>query len=401
MSASTKDMDLLDAHIGVFNRHNLRHVDWVVVALVLALSVIGLRILYHASPDSPPLYQKQAVWFALGGAVAFILVCMDYRYLVSLAPIMYAGSLILLIAVLVIGIVAKGGQHWLALGPFRLQPSELSKIALVYMLAWYLSLIRERVKRLPYFLLTFVIVGGVCGLILLQKDLGTMLVLLPVPFVMLYAAGSKRSHLALVIVAGLAVSPFAWRHLEDYQKTRLVSFILPLADESGSDYQAFLAKVTDILLPQAVPSGSGYQLLQAKIAVGSGQMTGKGFGLDTHAALEFVPEYHNDFIFALLGEGTGFVGGILVIGLFAALLLRGLVLARECQEPTAALLIVGALSILGCHAFVNIGITVGLMPVTGLPLPFFSYGGSFLLTAMLCIGTILSANVRRGMFEKT
>ncbi len=376
---NAKNMDLLDAHIGVFNWHNFRHVDWILVALVLTLSVVGLRVLYHASPDSafPALYQKQAIWLALGVAITFILVCMDYRYLVSLAPIMYAGALLLLVAVLVIGHVAGGGQHWLALGPFRLQPSELSKIALVYMLAWYLSLIQERVKRLPYFLLTFVIVGGVCGLILLQKDLGTMLVLLPVPFVMLYAAGSKTWHLALVILTGLAATPFAWGRLADYQKNRLISFVSP---EAHPDL--------------------AYQLRQVKIAVGSGQMTGKGFGQDTHAALEFVPEYHTDFIFALLSEGTGFVGGIIVIGLFAALLLRGLLLARECQEPAAALLIVGALSILGCHVFVNIGITVGLMPVTGLPLPFFSYGGSFLLTAMLCIGTILSANVRRGMFEK-
>jgi len=394
-------MDLLDAHIGVFSRHNLRHVDWILVALVLALSVIGLRILYHASPDAPPLYQKQAVWFALGGGVALILICTDYRFLIGLAPVVYAGALILLIAVPLMGIVARGGQHWLALGPLRLQPSELSKIALVYMLAWYLSLVRERVKRLPYFLLAFVITGAVCGLILIQKDLGTMLVLLPVPFVMLYVAGCKRRHLVLVIGAGLIATPFAWEHLEDYQKGRLVSFILPLADPDGSDYQVFLARVTDVLLPDAVSSGSGYQLLQAKIAVGSGQLVGKGFGQDTHAALEFVPEYHNDFIFALLSEGTGFVGGVAVIALFAALLLRGLVLVRECHEPAAALLIVGALSILGCHAFVNIGITLGLMPVTGLPLPFFSYGGSFLLTTMLCIGTILSANVRRGMFEKT
>ncbi|MBN2307615.1 MAG: rod shape-determining protein RodA [Candidatus Hydrogenedentes bacterium] len=376
MSTFAKDIDLLDAHIGVFNRRNLRHVDWILVLLVLALITIGLRTLHSAS-EGGSIYVKQALFFGLGGVLAFVMVCIDYRFLASLAPLAYVGSLVLLAAVFVVGATAKGGQHWLALGPLRLQPSELSKVALVYMLAWYLTLVGAKIRRFRYFVLAWAIIAAVCGLILLQGDLGTMMALVPVPFIMLYVAGCRWRHLLLVALVGLAAAPVAWQHLKPHQKNRLITFIAP----------------------EAEPEKSGYQLIQAKIAVGSGRLTGKGFGQGTQAHFEFIPECHNDFIFALLAEETGFVGAILVIGLFVAFLLRGLTLARDCPDMSATLLVVGALSILAIHSFMNIAVTLGLMPVTGLPLPFFSYGGSFCLTTMICIGTILSANVKRGLFE--
>lgn len=377
MSTIEKDLQLLDSHIGVFNIRNLRHADWLLVLTVAGLAAVGLLAQYHATTSSDPNFQKQALFLAIGTVAAAFLVCIDYRFLVSLGPVGYAGLAVLLLAVPFAGVSAKGGQHWLPVGPFRLQPSEFSKLGLVYMLAWYVSSVKGRIRRFPFFILAFVFSGVVCGLIALQGDLGTMLVLLPVPFVMLYTAGAKCWHLLLVMLAGLSVSPLAWDHLKDYQRARLTSFINPDAD----------------------PQGSGYQLVQAKIAIGSGGMTGKGFGENTQAHLEFMPEYHNDFVFALLGEGLGFLGGALVIALFTFLLLRALALARECTDTASTLLVVGCASILGFHAVVNIGITLGLLPVTGLPLPFLSYGGSFYLTTMLCIGTILSANVRRGMFE--
>jgi rod shape determining protein RodA len=382
MSSLAKDIDLLDAHIGLFNYRNLRHTDWLLLCLVLALAGAGLLTLYNASAD----YVKQAIWLCVGTVVALVILCIDYRFLVSMAPFMYTVAVILLAAVLVVGVAAHGGQHWLQVGPLRFQPSEVSKVALIYMLAWYLSTIQRRVRKFRYVLGTFLITGLLCVLVLLQGDLGTMTALVPVPFVMLYVAGCRWWHLLLILVAGLAVSPFGWMHIKPYQKARLLTFIQPEPHPEHPLYEPILA--------------AGYQPLQAKIAIGSGGMTGKGFGEDTMAALDFIPEYHNDFVFALLAEGRGFIGGVAVIALFAALLLRGLALARGCSEISSTLLVAGAVTVLGFHAFVNMAITLGLMPVTGLPLPFFSYGGSFYLTTLLCVGTILSANVKRGIFDK-
>ncbi|MCP4640057.1 MAG: rod shape-determining protein RodA [bacterium] len=376
MSQMMKDMDLLDAHVGIVQLRNLRKVDWLLVLLFLFLAALGLRTLTSASTDAPH-HLKQAVWLGLGCGLALCLVCIDYRFLVSMAPVMFTGAVALLLAVEFLGHEAMGGRHWLALGPFRLQPSELSKIALVYALAWYASHVRGRIRRPFYLLLGFSIAGFICLLILKQGDLGTMLVLLPVPFVMLYVAGARWWHLLIIILAGLAAAPVAWLKLKPHQRERLEVFWNP--DKATRDQR--------------------FQLLQAQIAVGSGRMSGKGFGQGTQAHLKYIPEYHNDFIFALFAEEAGFIGAAIVVGLFAAFQLRALQLARDCPDMSATLLIVGSASIVGAHAFVNIAITLGLMPVTGLPLPFFSYGGSFYLTTMLCIGTILSANVRRGMFE--
>jgi rod shape determining protein RodA len=383
MTALDQDVNLITGRVGILDRGNLLRLDWITVALTIALAAIGFTVLYSASTgpvavDYP--HWKQGARFAMGAVLALIIVCIDYRVLISLSPVFYALSIVTLAAVLSpqIGTEVKGGQHWIVLfGPVRFQPSELSKLALVFMLAWYLSRIGPNIRRFGYFLLTFVIWGGLVGLVVAQKDLGTAITMGPLLFAMLIVAGCKWRHIAIIIIAGLAAIPIAYSQLEPYQRSRVDSFINP---------------------EKANPNDS-FQTLQAKIAIGSGQMWGKGFGNSTQTHLSYLPEFHTDFVFALLAEEFGFVGAATVIVLLGLFLIRGLSLAVTCPDPAGRLLVVGAVSILACHILVNIAITLNLMPVTGLPLPFLSYGGSFYLTVMMCVGTILTVHARRRFFD--
>ena len=390
MSSIQRDLNLRDSHIRTFNYRNLRRLAWFLLAVAAALAVFGLTALYSASQNTGPdtslleiYYVRQGIAFFLGLVIALGIVCIDYRALISLAPVMYVVIIGLLVAVLFFGRTAMGGQHWLPLiGPFNLQPSEASKLVLVYSLAWYLSLMRERAQSIWYFVGAFMVGGGVLILILAQRDLGTALVIPPVIIVMLYAAGCRKRYLMVLATLAAITLPLVFLNidklpLDEYQKNRFRSFLRPEAD----------------------PLRTGYQINQTKIAVGSGQMWGKGIGQGTQTHKNFLPEYHTDFIFALIAEEMGFVGGTIVIGLFALFLLRGIALARDCPDMAGSLLAVGCVAILGFHVFVNIAITLHLMPITGIPLPFLSYGGSFCITTMMCVGTLLSVHVRKGYFD--
>lgn len=376
-----KEFDLLDAKISLFNIRNLKRLDWVMALLVLTLALIGFAVLFSASASADsgglPYWQKQMIFFAFGICVALAILCIDNRFLVSIAPVLYCGAVMLLLAVIVLGKEAKGGQRWLEFGPFRLQPSEQTKLVVVFMLVWYLTTIKERIRKFPYLILGFALVGVPAVLILKQPSLGTTLSLVPVSFVMFFVAGSKWWHLALLMIAGIIVAPFAYQHLEPYQQKRLISFM------DSED------KISD----------ANWQTVQSKITVGSGGLSGKGYRKGTQTALNYLPEHHTDFIFCVVAEEKGFIGAISVITLFAAFLWRGLKLACDCTEMTGTLLAAGAVTILAFHVYVNIAITVGLMPVTGIPLPFLSYGGSFYLTTMMCVGVLLHVPVRKQLFD--
>lgn len=391
MTSLERDLNLLEAHIHTFNYRNLRRLDWTLVFFTFALAALGLCTLYSASQSASgdqPFYEmyyvKQSLFVFVGIAMALLIACVDYRAFVTFAPIAYGVAIILLALVPIIGVEAMGGQHWIPLGPFRLQPSELSKIALVYMLSWYLAHVQGQLHRLLFFIIPFIISGVLLLLILVQGDLGTAIVAAPIVFVMLFAAGCRKLHIFAVIAAGLIAAPVLYFNLDnlplkEHQKIRVVSFFNPEADPEYA-------------------SNSGYQIEQTKIAVGSGQMWGKGFGKGTQTHMRFLPVYHTDFIFALYAEEMGFIGGAILIGLYGLFLLRGLALARDCPDIAGSLLVVGSVSVIAFHILVNIAITLNLLPVTGLPLPFMSYGGSFYLTTMMCVGTILSVHVRKGFF---
>jgi rod shape determining protein RodA len=364
--------------IQIFNLWNLRRVDPIVAALVIILAVYGICVLYSAgrSVYSPtPHYIKQSAFFLIGWMIALFISCVDYRVLVSLAPLAYGVILCLLVAVLVVGEEIKGSRRWLDLGPIGFQPSESTKIVMVFMMAWYLTIVGRRIEKLPYFLLTFAVAGVPALLIFKQPDLGTAGVLVPISGAMLFAAGCRIRHLVGLATLGLVALPFAWTHLKPYQKQRVMTLIDPSAD----------------------PQGSGYHTIQSQITVGSGGLTGKGYLNGTQTYLRYLPEHHTDFIYSQLAEEFGFVGACLALVLFLCLFWRILHIARTAADPAGSLLAVGCTALLGFHVFVNTSITIGILPVTGIPLPFFSYGGTFCLTTMACMGIILSVNARRSL----
>jgi len=398
MAQMIKDFDILDVRVGIFNYRNLKRIDWVFAGLVLTLACVGFAVLFSASrsvSEPVPYYAKQIAYFVAGAGVALLIMCIDSRFLVSIAPVFYAGAVGLLLVVILFGTAAKGGQRWLPLGPFRLQPSEQTKLIVVFMLSWYLAWARERIQKIPFLLLAFIIVGIPGVLILKQPSLGTAMALGPVTFVMLYIAGCKWWHLLVIALMGLCAFPFAFRKLEPYQKNRIASFM----DFEDGTWQKDLVQKILGELPKTDPAGNGWQTRQSKITVGSGGLSGKGFGQSTQTLLNYLPEHHTDFIFSLLAEEYGFVGTVGVLALFAVFLLRGLSFALKSTDLSSALLAAGTVTILGFHVFVNVAITIGLMPVTGIPLPFLSYGGNFYMTTMMCVGVLLHAPVRKQLFD--
>lgn len=385
-----------DIHIRTVDYKNLFRVDRVMVLMTALLAFIGIVTLYSADYSSG--FEQTLAWrqvrnIAVALFFAAAVVVCDYRFLIAAAPLFYGVVLALLVFVAFQGDEHKGAQSWIGFGYANLQPAEMSKIAVIYMFAWYSFHMRDRVRRFHWYLFAFAI-PAVPGLLLLkQPDFGTALTLGPLTLVMLFIMGCKRLHLLATLALGTAAAlviiahaqdrldpPFGMPGLKPHQKTRIVAFLDPNAD----------------------PLGSGWHQLQTRIAIGSGGMWGKGYmeGVQTH--LNWVPESHTDSIFALYAEEQGLVGSIVLLGLYAAFLLRGAQLARMAADLPAALLAVGSVTILATHIFINIGIAIGLMPVTGLPLPFLSYGGSFYICVLVCIATALNVAIKqkKGFFTE-
>lgn len=372
--------DALDAHIRIVNLRHLRRLDPWILILVGALAFIGIATLYSANRSvslASPYYSKQIVFLMMGCGIAITLACLDYRFIVSLAPLAYLVSLILLVAVLFIGIEVKGGQRWISLGFFNLQPSEAGKLTVILMLAWMYDRIGSRANQFRWLIVAMLIGAIPAALVLIEPNLGTTVVYVPIVFAIVYVAGCNRWHLLGLVLAGLAAIPLAWTQLKPYQQTRVLAFLNPGAD----------------------PSGSGYHTIQSMITVGSGGLSGKGYMEGTQTYLSYLPEHHSDFIFSLLAEEWGFIGGVVVLGLFALLFLRILYHARMAEHRAGTIICVGIVTVLAVHMFVNIAITLGMMPVTGIPLPFMSYGGSFYLSVMTGVGLLLSVQARRGLFS--
>ncbi len=390
MPHSRLDVQYQDITVRVFNWRNLKRVDWMLPLFVVALAAVGWVTMYSAARSSDITYfNRQIMYFFIGLAVTLVLVCIDYRFLVSLAPAMYLGGVLLLLAVLAVGTEAKGSERWLVLGPLRLQPSETMKIIMVYSLAWYLSRLGPRIRKLHWFLLTFLLAGLPMALILKQPNLGTAATMAPLLIVMLFVAGCRVWHLAVVILLGLSIVPVMWWQMHNFDPATPAE---PRGFYELKHYQKM--RVYAFLHPEYDPKGSGWHTMQSKITVGSGGMSGKGYMRGTQTRLNYLPEHHTDFIFSLYAEEQGFVGSVAVIALFLAFLLRGLLFARDCPDMTGTLLAAGIVTVLAFHIFVNIAITIGLMPVTGIPLPFLSFGGSFYITTMAGVGILLNVPAR-------
>ncbi len=387
-------MNTSDVSLRNFNPRNLLHLDWLLLLLVLSLAIAGWLTMYSASTSSDiSHFHKQIIFFVAGFILALGMACMDYRLLVSLALPMYMVSLGLLLAVELVGIEVKGSGRWLQMGPVRLQPSELTKVVMIFFLTWYLTTIGERIKKFHWFALAFLLTGIPMAFILKQPNLGTAASLGPLLLGLLYVAGCRKRHLLLVILAGLSVIPMIWFQLKDFDPAVVTE------RQSAFELKHYQKqRVYSFLNPEHDIRGSGWQTYQSKITVGSGGMTGRGYLNGKQTRLNYLPEHHTDFIFSLLAEERGFLGASVLIGLFCAFMMRGLMFARDCPDMMGTLLATGAVVILSFHVFVNIAITIGIMPVTGIPLPFLSYGGTFYITTMLCVGILLSVPIRRRKF---
>ncbi len=352
--------------------------DYGLLGVVLVLSALGLVVLWSAShgPDgSVAGYAvRQARWMALGWLALGLVVAVDYRHLDAYAVPLFSALVLLLVLVLVTGRASMGAQRWLAVGPLRIQPSEFMKIGMGVMIAHVLA--REPSPP-PYGLRQLWVPAALTtlpvGLILLQPDLGTAVLVVGVSAAIVLFQGVRRRVLAGVTVTAAAAAPVLWSVLHDYQRRRILTFLDPERD----------------------PLGAGYHIIQSKIAVGSGQILGKGFLKGTQAHLQFLPERHTDFIFSVLAEEWGLAGSLLVLALFALLVLWGLDIAAKARDPFGRLLAVAVTSILFYHVVVNVGMVLGLFPVVGVPLPLFSYGGSSVLTTYLVVGLLLNIRSRR------
>jgi rod shape determining protein RodA len=269
-----------------------------------------------------------------------------------------------------------GAQRWIRFFGVGIQPSEIVKITTLFALAHYLDEVRERIRELRFLVLAIVIAAVPSFLIMLQPDLGTALVLVALLGGMLFAADARRRHLGAFGILGISLLPFMWGFLKDYQKNRLLAFINPDLD----------------------PLGASYQVIQSKIAVGAGGFTGSGWLAGMQSQLNFLPEQHTDFIFSVFAEQWGFLGALLLVLLYVGLMFQALKIADSARDFLGSMLAVGIITIISFQVLVNLLMTVGLMPVTGIPLPFMSYGGSNLLVMMACVGLLLSIDKRSHVF---
>ncbi len=361
------------------NNRLLRRLDITVIATVAAIIVISLVIIGSATHINTPsderywFVQRQGIFAIINGLLIFFLLNFDYKMLQHYGNRLYIFNLIMLVAVMVLGQSALGAQRWIQIGPITLQPSEFSKIIMIISLA---AILEDKIGKLNTFkdLLPVAAYLGVPFLLVLkQPDLGTSLVFLAIFVAMIFAAGVNLRLLAMIFGAGIACLPVLWHFLKDYQKMRIMVFMNPNVD----------------------PLGSGYHIIQSKIAIGSGMFFGKGLFGGTQSQLNFLPENHTDFIFAVVGEELGFVGASILLILYLILLYRGVKIAREASDNFGMLLAVGISAMLAFHVLVNVGMTTGIMPVTGIPLPLMSYGVSSLTTNMMSIGILLNIYMRR------
>ena len=363
----------------MLNRRLLKNLDVVLIGVTVLLILISLVVIAsatHANLSSENRYlyvQRQGFFAVINLLIIAVMLNFNYKTLERFAGPLYIINLVMLLAVMFVGQSALGAQRWIQLGPISLQPSEFSKLIMIIALAYLLDKKSSHLDTWRDIIPIFLFVGIPFLLVLKQPDLGTSLVFLAILFGMIYIAGIRAKHLMMIFGAGLAIMPVFWHFLKDYQKQRLTVFIDPNVD----------------------PLGSGYHIIQSKIAIGSGMLFGKGLFAGTQSQLNFLPENHTDFIFAVIGEELGFAGAFVVLLLYLILLYRGVKIADAAKDNFGTLLATGITSMLTFHVLVNVGMTTGIMPVTGIPLPLMSYGVSALTTNMMSIGILLNIYMRR------
>lgn len=349
----------------------LRGLDWVLIGQVTAISLIGVLAVFSATyrvGELHPIWLRQLFWLfvAFGGMLTVARV--DYRLWLELAYPLYMLSVFFLILVLLVGDPTKGAQRWLRFGPISFQPSEFAKMAMILVLARFLGSRSVEVYFLGNLVRALALLAPPLFLILKQPDMGSALLLIPLSVVLLYVVGVPGRWLAYLFLLGAASSPLVWHFLRDYQRKRFEAFLNPQAD----------------------PLGAGYNIIQSIIAIGSGGVAGKGFLQGSQTQLSFIPEHHTDFIFSVVGEEWGFLGSALLLGLYLAFLTRCFRIALRGRDREGMLLAGGITVLFTVQVLVNVGMVVGLLPVTGITLPFVSYGGSSLFYSWCAVGVLLN-----------
>ena len=365
--------------------HRLSHqgldrVEWGFLGIIFALACFSILTLFSVAGEATghqwPIYWKQVIWFGVGSAAFLVVSALDYRALARWSYLLYGVGLLLLVVVMFFGHGVRGAQRWLVLGPVRLQPSEFVKLSVLFLLAshyssqlqpgWWCRVILPGLIVLPGFVL-----------ILKQPDLGTSLSFLVIYVTLLCAVGVKSKAFGVMVLSALMMFPFAWgglwSSLHVYQQERILSFVNPQYDQGGQ----------------------GYQGRQSRIAIGSGELIGKGFSGGTQTQFYFLPDGHTDFIFAVFAEEWGFLGAVLLIGLFLALFVLGLEIATKAKDLLGTLLAIGIVGMMAFNTMANVGMTVGLVPVVGIPLPLLSYGGSTTIMTMAGLGLLFNVKRRR------
>jgi rod shape determining protein RodA len=364
------------------NTRLLKYIDWPMLVVVGILLGIGLLAIAsatgaHVLNEGGTMHyvRKQIAAILAGVFVMVIIMAMNYEMFRRLTPLIYWGIIGLLIIVLIPGIGKEvyGAQRWIPIGSFQLQPSEFAKIALVVALADMLCRKQGLIQNFFDLIPVLAYVGLPLVLILRQPDLGTTMIMVVTTLAMLYVGNVKPAFLAGLTGAGLIGSPILWQLLKDYQRKRLLVFLNPAID----------------------PLGDGYQIIQSRIAIGSGELWGQGLFAGTQNQLKFLPMRHTDFIFSVIGEEFGFIGGMLVLLLFFFFLWRGIRVALEAKDLFGTIVAVGLVASIAFQMFINAGMAMGIMPVTGKTLPFISYGGTSVMSNLICVGLLQTIYMRR------
>ena len=354
----------------------LHQVTWSMLFFIVLIGVFGFAMLYSAAHGVDPWAMRQAIRFVFGLGILVAVALVDIRVYLRYAYAIYGLAFMLLVVVDIAGHTGMGAQRWIDLKVIQLQPSEVMKIALVLALARYFHRLSADNIGNP---LTLVVPIGMVfapvGLVLMQPDLGTAVMLVLVGAAMFWVAGVRLWKFVIVALAGIGAVPVAWNFLHDYQKNRILTFLDPESD----------------------PLGIGYHITQSKTAIGSGGLFGKGFMNGSQAYLNYLPERQTDFIFAMLSEELGMIGGVLLLLLYTVLFVYGYAIAFNSRNHFGRLLAIGVTINLFCYVFINMAMVMGLLPVVGVPLPLISYGGTAMLTVLFGFGLLMCVYVHRDM----
>ncbi|OGW32842.1 MAG: rod shape-determining protein RodA [Nitrospirae bacterium GWC2_42_7] len=364
------------------DRRLISNFDWITFSIVMTISLIGIMTIFSATRQpvesvQSAFFLKQLIWLVIGLAGMALFISFDYIWLSRFSVLLYTAGLVLLLIVLISGRIGMGAQRWISLGPLSFQPSEFFKLIFIVMLSRHLEFSGDKISISAVLKIFFIIVLLPFVFLFKQPDLGTAMVILILFVLMILAKGLHKKALVLILMISLLSLPFlgsiVWTGLKGYQKNRLIAFMDPGID----------------------PSGIGYHIAQSKVAVGSGEFFGKGYLNGTQGPFRFLPEKHTDFIFAVFAEEWGFFGSVLLLSLYLFLIMRGLDTARKAKDEFGRLLALGITFMFSVYFFINVGMTLGIMPVVGIPLPFMSYGGTALLSNFISAGVLINIRTRR------